>query len=664
MRSTSLLIPRVWDEHVVAVSWEHFVQDLAQSPLDVRNVILESWLRCRSSAVDPSCHSAPTVANGDQFVNLRNRSRDLSDAARPVLTMLREVLSESGSLILLTDSTGTILDLNGESRTREAGEQINLAPGGCWNESLIGTNAIGTAIATQGPVQIYASEHYCVDVKAWTCAAAPILDPLTQSLLGVIDVSGTKDTFHGHSLGLVIAVAKQIESVLFGRVRELHERLLEHSLDTFARYGHDCVVLFDPHGRVVKNNGKLRLVQEQYGVTLPLEPGARIAVFDLTLPVDERRLQAPTWLRSEWIHPLCAGRSELGSMLVIPVSDRPASAPVMQDRSRPASSDAFADIVGSSPALEAAKTRARRLAPLDLPVMLLGETGVGKEVFARAIHKTGTKSDAPFVALNCGALTRELLASELFGYVDGAFTGARRGGAAGKFEQADGGTLFLDEIGEMPVEMQPHLLRVLQDGVVVRLGDSRERRVSVRIVAATNRDLMAEVRAGRFREDLYHRLCVTTLLLPPLRERQEDIDVIIEQMNMLLACKYGTSPKSLDPDTRLALRRYHWPGNIRELRNVFEALFALSEGTMIDPALLPAEIVKANVSCSDCIPTATTPSTARRLAEMEKLAIEAAVVDANGNLSLAARSLGISRSTLYVKLAMMRDHPQMTGHKH
>lgn len=657
MRSMSLMIPRVGDEHLVAASWEQFVQNVTQAPQSVRTVVQESWLRCRSEAVDPSRHYAPGVMNNDQLAQLRHCSNKLFDAAQPVLKMLREVLDESGSLIMLAGSEGTILDLSGATRARDAGEQINLAPGGCWVESLIGTNAIGTAIATLQPVQLYASEHYCFDVKSWTCAAAPILDPLSRSLLGVIDVSGTKNTFHGHSLGLVIAAAQQIESVLAQRAIEQQERLFEQSMETFTRYSNDCVVLFDSSGRLLKNNGKILAAQEQHGVQLPLDTGAIIAAFDLSCSADQRKLQSPLWLRKEWVQTVRSSGIEMGSLLVIPLStlsNRAVCTRVKPPISQLARHDPFDAIIGTSEALGAAKARARRLAPLDLPVVLLGETGVGKEVFARAIHQASARSGSSFVAMNCGAFTRELLASELFGHVEGAFTGARRGGAPGKFELADRGTLFLDEIGEMPLDMQPHLLRVLQDGIVVRLGDSRERRVSVRLVAATNRDLHAEVKNGRFREDLYHRLCVTTLQLPPLRERREDIFEIIGYLNTQFAEKYGMPAKTLDTTVRQMLEQYPWPGNVRELQNVYEAMFVLSESDKIDVSLLPGEVVKAVER--DCPISSLEPCGVKieKLDDIEKQAIQMAIEQANGNISLAARALGISRSTLYVKLASIR----------
>lgn len=648
------LIPRIGDERVVATAWERFLQDQPLSGGGVRGVILDSWQRCRSEAVDPAIQSAPGTA-GERIRQLQWQNRDLCDAARPVLDGLRDILRECGTLIMLCDQSGTIIDLNGETRARSVGEEINLATGGCWSEAVIGTNAIGTAIATGAPVQIYASEHFCMDIKRWTCAAAPILDPLARTLLGVVDVSGVKETFHGHTLALVMAAAKQIEGELARRDGLLHGRLLARAIDDFSRYGSDCVVLFDHRGRVVRTTGSVQTARELHGVRLPFEIGGQVPGLNLAQPELDRRHQRPDWLRPEWQHLIKDDDGELGTLLVIPLGAPPP--PTVVSRTKPAlaavENDPFGEIIGSSETLQLAKSRARRIAPLDLPVLLLGETGAGKELFARAVHRSGGRPDGPFIAVNCGALTRELLASELFGYTEGAFTGARKGGLPGKFEQADGGTLFLDEIGEMPLDMQPHLLRVLQDGIVVRLGDTRERKVSVRIIAATNRNLLAEAEAGRFREDLFHRLCVVSLKLPALRERTGDIETVIVHLNERLARKYGCPPKSLAASVLEALLRYHWPGNIRELQNVFEAMFALSEGECIDDSLLPPHIAAGMLTAPPPEPVLALPG---RLEELEHEAIQLAISRANGNLSHAARSLGIARSTLYVKLAAIREN--------
>ncbi|AWI79737.1 MAG: sigma-54-dependent Fis family transcriptional regulator [Betaproteobacteria bacterium HGW-Betaproteobacteria-13] len=669
MHSSHPMIPRAGNESAVADSWERFVHNDPLENAPVRDVVLESWRRCRSEAVDPARDRAP-AADDARIRALREKHRSLHEAACPVLDAMKEVLHESGSIIMLTDPSGTIIDLHGDTRARNAGEVVNLAQGGRWVENVMGTNAIGTAIAALKPVQIYASEHYCLDVKRWTCAAAPILDLTGTALLGVVDVSGVKETFHGHSLGLVMAAAKQIEAVLASRERDLHARLLEHSMDSFVRYGGDCVMVFDRRGRLLKSNGRQHLAREQYGVQLPSITGSQVDALDLDISPDERAVRMPLWLNGEWLQVVRTPSGELGTMLIIPLGHGAgvqAPSAAAREVREPAScpkADPFAEIIGVSEALVAAKARAQRLAPLDLPVMLLGETGVGKEVFARAIHKAGVKPDAPFVAVNCGALTRELLASELFGYVEGAFTGARRNGLPGKFELADGGILFLDEIGEMPLDMQPHLLRVLQDGVVVRLGDTRERRVSVRIIAATNRDLRGEVAAGRFREDLFHRLCVTSIRLPALRERPDDISRIVDHLNARLAQKYACPAKRITPDVVDALLHYAWPGNVRELQNVFEGLFALSDNGLIDRSVLPEELVSAGREASSPAALPAAGLNGARLEDLEQQAILSAVSNAKGNISQAARALGISRSTLYVKLGILRGRADGLAHRH
>lgn len=662
----SPLIPRIGDEGVVADAWERFVQREAFGGDGVRPVVLASWQRCRTVSVNPASACAPTVAGG-RVAQLRRVNRDLCDAARPVLEGLREVLRECASLIMVCDASGTVLELSGESRARGAGERINLAQGGCWNEDVIGTNAIGTAVAMRQPVQIYASEHFCLDVKQWTCAAAPILDPYSGELLGVLDVSGVKETFHGHTLGLVIAAAKQIEAELARRGSAARNELLCRAVDVFDRHHGDCLVLLDHRGSVVTTRGNLQVAREVHGFTQTFSPGNKVEEFDLARRDTGTRVNVPGWMEADWLHPVSDQKERLGSLLVIPMHRAVPSHGHNSARDarregggadHAAVEDPFSIIIGASETIRCAIARARRVAQLDLPVLLLGETGSGKELFARAIHQAGRAAQAPFVAVNCGALTRELLASELFGYAEGAFTGARRGGMPGKFEQADGGTLFLDEIGEMPMDMQTHLLRILQENVVVRLGDAKERPVSVRVITATHRRLIDDVRSGRFREDLFHRLCVLPIELPPLRERLEDIDVLVAHLNDKFAAKYRRQPKRVDPDVLQAMRSYDWPGNIRELRNVFEAMFALSETEVLDALQLPPTLWPGRagsvLSAPSSQPEPPSQGETMPLDEIQRRAVLAAIDQAGGNMTKAARALGISRSTLYVKIGQIK----------
>ncbi len=308
--------------------------------------------------------------------------------------------------------------------------------------------------------------------------------------------------------------------------------------------------------------------------------------------------------------------------------------------------DPFERIIGTSASVRRVVDRARLLAAVDVPVLLQGETGVGKEVFARAIHDAGPDPRRAFVAINCGSLSRELLASELFGYVDGAFTGARRGGMIGKIEAANGGTLFLDEIGEMPLELQPYLLRLLESGEIYPLGATKPRAVRFRLLTATNRDLRAEVAAGRFRMDLFYRVAVTSLEIPPLRRRKEDIPALVSQMSDDLAERRGVRPKRFAPEVLIALACHTWPGNIRELRNVIEAMLLLSAGDVVDASALPTELGEPVDAQSD----ADDDPSSVGLDAVERTAVGVAIRVHAGNLTRAAKELRISKSTLYAKI--------------
>lgn len=309
-------------------------------------------------------------------------------------------------------------------------------------------------------------------------------------------------------------------------------------------------------------------------------------------------------------------------------------------------SDAFDRLIGTSPALSQVVQRARRLTRVDTPVLLQGETGVGKDVFARALHNSGLHPDGPFVAVNCGGLSRDLLASELFGYVDGAFTGARRVGMVGKIEAARGGTLFLDEIAEMPLDLQPYLLRVLEGGEVYRLGSNTPRTVRFRLVTACNSDLRAAVNAGHFRMDLYYRISVTSLHIPALRERSGDLPALIEHFCREAAERHRTRVRPFAPEVHAMFTSYEWPGNVRELRNVVEAMTLLADGEVVGLTELPADLAVSN----GLRPPLPTDGTFEGLARAERDAIQTAIHMHHGNLSQVAKELRISKSTLYIKM--------------
>jgi transcriptional regulator of acetoin/glycerol metabolism len=633
--------------HRVMSAWENFVVKGNCENRQVRDVILSSWERCRAGKVPPTAEEAPLAARGDDLHRLQMEHRDLLDVTREVVASLEGVLNESRSVLVVTDPQGVILNAYGNPATLDSGAERHIAPGGHWSEQVSGTNAIGTAIAAGSPVQVHALEHYRESVKAWTCSAALVHDARGADILGAIDISGFDDTFNVHSLGLAISIATQIEAILKGKEARDTIKLLEWCSAESAAWRSDGFFVLDGKRRVISANKHASDALPGLGIPQPVVLGQPLP--GALRSSNRRTVGMPSWVRPEWVKSVNIDGRDFGSLVVIPrIAQRPSAATLERPpilRSEPPNTG-FENIVGLSEAVGAAVDRARRLAAGTLPVLLLGETGVGKEEFAKAIHDSSPVHDGPFVAVNCGAFARDLVASELFGYAEGAFTGAAKGGRRGKFEEADGGTLFLDEIGELPLDVQPHLLRVLQDGIVTRIGESRTRNVNVRIISATNRNLRAVIGDGRFREDLYYRLAVATLSLPPLRARQRDITLLAEHFVERFAKRSGTPAKMISAELRQALSQYSWPGNIRELKNTLESMSQLADGDVLDLADLPLECRGPGVVSE--VPKLM------GLKARERETIIAAIDEHGGNLRQVAQTLGIARSTLYVKMRAYR----------
>ncbi|MCB1909280.1 MAG: sigma-54-dependent Fis family transcriptional regulator [Rhodocyclaceae bacterium] len=631
------------NESAVMAAWERFLDGSGRPDDALRSLVEGSWQRCRDHNVDPDKRSAPPPLGESRLESLRNAHAELLQAGAPVMACARDFLAMTGTVMALADAQCTILSMEGDTRTRDSAENIHLLPGVAWSERICGTNAIGTALAVGEPVQIHSAEHYCAGIKRWTCSAMVIRHPGDGEILGVVDVSGLSETFNRQSLALVVTTANRIESRLTMRETELRLRLLEAALP-YWNSTTDSVVLFDRRGYPVKANGNAQAALATLGAELDLSRPKRIPA----LALDGDLSALPSWLTPDWLTPVIERGERIGTLLILPLpSLGRARKPAVEERSE-APGD-FGHIVTGDAGLRAVIRKAGQLARSKVPVLLLGETGVGKEEFAQGVHRASPFGDGPFVPLNCGGLSRELLASELFGYADGAFTGARRGGLVGKIEAADGGTLFLDEIGEMPLDLQPHLLRVLEQGEIYRLGENAPRKVDFRLVAATNRDLRQEVADGRFRMDLYYRVAVTSVRIPALRDRDGDVALLSEMFLDHFARRHGLPRPQIAPQVLERLAAYAWPGNVRELRNVVENMLLVSDGARIGVDDLPPEFEDAPASSDPATPfTAALPG--GRLCEAEADCIRRAIATSGGNLTEAARQLAIAKSTLYQKL--------------
>ena len=644
--------PEPDQERRVMAAWEQFLRRHDVPPHAVRDVIEGSWERCSSSGVDPERSQAAMPLVEEALRALQHAHRDLLGASMSITDQARDFLSESGTIMILTDPTGAILETVGDAATVEKARNIRLETGAVWDEGACGTNAIGTALALGGPVQVHGAEHFCSGIKLWTCSATVIRDPIHGEVLGVLDVSGQRDSFNRHCLALAVVTAGRIEAEVARRTMELRHHLLQAGLGRPSAGG---LVFFDRHGRLVEVDPHAARSLRTMGVQLDSAPAQKVDALDTDRAGGAGRARLPEWLKAEWVEPIRRGGEQLGTIVILPEPvrwgrSRPAGQSLLTTRGTGIAPSGSDEIVGTSALLRQALKKVQLLAEVDVPVLLLGETGAGKERFARALHAGGHRKDGPFVAVNCGGLPRDLLASELFGYVDGAFTGARRSGMIGKIESARGGTLFLDEIGEMPLELQPYLLRVLEGGEVYPLGGAKPRTVEFRLVAATNKDLRAEVTAHRFRSDLFYRISVTSLHIPALRERREDIPALVEHFSRDVALRHGSRQKRFAPDALSALERHTWPGNIRELRNVVEGAVLMATGETVTVSDLPGDVTSLRDEAQGQASASTSPRTVVDLEAAERAAISAAIVACRGNLTLAAKELRVSKSTLYLKV--------------
>jgi transcriptional regulator of acetoin/glycerol metabolism len=552
---------------------------------------------------------------------------------------------DSGSMVILADDRGMLLQSLGDPDFVGRAERVALAPGASWHEHHRGTNAIGTALAERASVVVHGAEHYLERNAFLTCAAATVSAP-DGRLLGVLDISGDQRGRHPHTFSLVRAAAQMIENRLFDARHGAALRLRFHPLGEGIGTVAEGVVALSDDGWIVGANpaglALLGLCPADLGAT-PIERMLQVHLADL---VD--------WGRRHGGEPLRTARHN-GSRLHVRVEPGRAARRIYVSPAQETThvQDALAVLDTGDARLRAAIDKARRVLGKPIPLLLQGETGVGKEMFAKACHDAGPRRSKPFVAVNCATLPENLIEAELFGHAPGAFTGARKEGSPGRVRAAHGGTLFLDEIGDMPLTQQARLLRVLQEREVVPVGGDHPVPVDFVLICATHRDLKAEMAAGRFRADLYYRINGLTLMLPALRERT-DFSVLAARILAEIAPERSIG---FDPEVAAAFAVHAWPGNLRQLSNVLRTASALLDDneTRIGWPHLPDDIVeelRRNDSSVSAAPE-DLPVT-DNLHSLSVAAMTRAIAASHGNMSEAARRLGISRNTLYRR--MRRDN--------
>lgn len=608
---------------------------------NTNSVIVSSWERSKTLGVDP-IKIENELLGGAELKDRVDQLRDFFRASHPILERLYSQLKKTSFMILVSDVDGYILRSWGEYPFAEKAKKVWLDAGANWNEHIKGTNAIGTALIEKKPVSVIGKQHFCRENHFLTCYASPLYSP-SGKLLGILDVSGDARDHHIHTLGMVTAAAQACQSQLLLENKQ-HELTLalQETEDIFKKMTQPLISL-DESGIITRiNQAAADILQRPLQCCIGQPLSHWFHCEDLLSP------NGPS-VKKITLHPNYKGETKTWVAQTVQDQRRknfrvllsPAKSRNLMKAKQIEHKSGW---VYDCPKVKQVLQTVTAVAQTEASILIQGETGSGKEGIAQEIHRASGR-EGPLITINCAAIPEQLIESELFGYEKGAFTGAGKEGQTGKFEAAHGGTLFLDEIGELPLSSQAVLLRVLEEKVVTKIGSHQPKQVDVRIVAATNRNLVEEVQNKRFRADLYYRLCEFEIKLPPLRERS-DLFSLADFFLQKVAQEIGLKEITLDHMTKKKIQHYHWPGNIRELRQVLRQ------------AAYKAHFIRQSTRISVeelWLSRDHTPMLLLRDQEVET--IIQAIQTADGNLSKAAQLLGISRTTLYKKI---NQYPQIS----
>ena len=643
-----------------------------------RTLIKESHRRSQSFGLAHADRPDFSVPGQAALTQTLEENRFLLVHATPAMETLFEQIANTHSMVLLTSAQGVVLHSLGDRDFLEKASQVALMPGVDWSEKSKGTNAIGTALREEQAIMVHGGEHYINANKFLTCSCAPIMDPYGQ-LVGALDVTGDHRSVHQHTMALVRMSAQMIENHMFADTFPKAVRIHFHSRPEFIGTLVEGIVVFTADGRFLSAN---RSAQFQLGLS---HNALKVHTFSSLFGIAMSHLYELCRAGVPRLHPLClyngvtvscrvkmkqgmqwfssAGAGSAFQPASVPVE--PVSTEAALTRKSQLSTLRYLDT--GDPQISAVIKKLRMVRGRDIPIMILGETGTGKDLMAQAIHGDSDRAGKSFVSVNCASIPEHLIESELFGYEDGAFTGARKKGAVGKIQQAHGGTLFLDEIGDMPKHLQARLLRVLQDRRVSPLGAGKEVEVDIAIVCATNKSLKDLIARGEFREDLYYRLNGLVVRLPALRERTDFELVVAKIIGSLCNNSMGIG---LSAEVLAMFRAYHWPGNFRQLHNLLRtAVVMVGCDGMIERSHLPDDFLEEQGHQPTAQPWApaasaivglartATPVPGRSAGAAASHSLQDVALSAmaqmlrqhQGNVSAAAKALGVSRNTIYRK---------------
>lgn len=634
-------------------NWELFINNNKIDKSVQKNVAI-SWQKCKNNNVNPYDGIGKSV-DEKVFKSIIDENKWLLDIALPIMNSLLKIVKDSHFLFVLTDSCGYIMATMGDDTINKKAKDLKMEPGQLWRDEVVGSNAIGIALDQNVYIQMVGAEHYCTFQHGWTCSATPI-HGINGEIVGCINVSGDAKDAYSHSLGIVVAAGFAIE-------KEIKQQNSFEIMKTALDGSSDGIILLDNSFKSIWINKSGKKILDKSLNELN-EMDFRQIISD----IDWDNIRTWKTKKSDTFNEC---KINLGNNILycnIDVSSIIVESKItgysitlkklehlLKTVNKVTGNHAtyrFNDIYFKDPIMKRTVQLAKKYARYDGCILIEGESGTGKELFAQSIHNASSRANGPFVAVNCSSLPRDLVESELFGYEKGAFTGALKEGKPGKFELANHGTIFLDEIGEMPLEFQSKLLRIVQMHRVQRLGSNYEKDLDIRIIVATNRKLKLEVEKKRFREDLYFRFNVLKLDIQPLRDRPEDICYCAQKFLDHFNERYPDQKKSMSQEFLQKLVEYNWPGNIRELQNHIERAFYLCSGDIIsnEGFTYDLETNLLNNFKNSQNKIINSINNEISLEQLECKNIKNTLEKTKGNVNKAAESLGISRASLYRRI--------------
>jgi transcriptional regulator of acetoin/glycerol metabolism len=634
-------------------AWVNYIKNGFINESVIRPEIIESWQRCRASGLDPLMPDIGRPIPDEALEQTVMNEKRVLDTVIPFMRMLKEMALGAGFRILFANADGCILKSVGDGESMVLCNKINLIPGMVLSEPNAGTNGISLAIDLQRPIQLAGAEHYMHSLHRISCSAAPIINE-DGALLGVLAVVGRYEVLHRHSLGMLVSTAEAIKNHI--ALQTINEKLTESNVqlttllnmltDGVVYVKNDIITEINDEFAAFLGKPKSALVGHPAADVLITNPDIASVLGDKNIRYGDVEISlkgANRDYRCMLDHRIITDKdsgAEVGHVIVL---TRIEEIQMLASKVKYSARFHFSDIIGEAPDLKKALDLAHKAAGYDARVIIEGESGTGKEMFAQAIHNAGSRRNGPFIAVDCGAIPENLLESYLFGYEAGAYTGAGKDGKVGLFELANKGTIFLDEIGNMSLEMQIKLLRVLQEGVFSRVGGTKLIHTDARLIAATNINLNQAVESGAFRHDLFYRLNVFYIKTPPLRDRRSDIPLLVDHFLRRAGAEHPSF--TIDDKALAALQGYDWPGNIRQLSNAIERAIIMSDGGVIWPQDLPVDIFAHSETD---VPVFF--GSGKTLDDAMREYVRYAIDTHGGNVSKAAATLGISRTTVYKML--------------